>query len=346
MVNDSFSEGLTKEVRLCQGDDPESFQLLAKYLNVLDVEFGGMSGASGVATLLALARSAHRWDLSELLGGVCMYLEKERLLRGTDELVEAANVVTLPGVDEAFVEYFWEEVGRQFGDFRMRNGTRVYAMDALGGLTTSKDDEGGEVGLEIRVCPRFPMLWSLALEMKMERKVVKAAVERARGEVKEDLLRVVLSFLEPRMANETEVRELLRSFEWRDWSYRVRVMRHGVLDAECSVRAMRLLGDAVFEEMQGMEERAAKRRRTEMREYGYGHERYRVARVGGRFGDPSSRRGVEGDRHGYVPSDPYAARSDPYATNRNDYDPYSSADYDPYSVSGPYGGSPGYGLSP
>eukprot|EP00177_Eucheuma_denticulatum_P006588 GFKZ01011991.1.p2 GENE.GFKZ01011991.1~~GFKZ01011991.1.p2 ORF type:complete len:477 (+),score=63.97 GFKZ01011991.1:197-1432(+) len=342
MVNETFAEGLTKEVRLCQSDDPESFQLLAKYLNVLEIEFGGMSSGSGVATLLALARSAHRWDLSQLLSGVCMYLEKERLLRGTEELVDASDVVTLPGVDEGFIEYYWEEVGRQFGEFRMRNGTRVYAKDARGGLTTAEDEEGTDVGLEIRVCPRFPTLWSLAMEMKMEKKVVKTAVERASGEVKEDLLRVVLSVLEPRMANEADVREMLRSFEWREWNYRVRVMRLGVLDAECSVRAMRLLGDAVFEEMQGIEERAAKRRRTDVRDCGYGYGR-RVGRE--RFGDSSSRRAAEGDRYGHA-EHPLPSRSDPYASNRNDYDPYSSADYDPYPVSYPYVESPGYALSP
>lgn len=326
LVKPPFVEAASRRVQLCEADDPKSFAVVLKFLNGVQVPLADVHG--GVHTLLAAARSAHRWDLSELLRGVCLYLSKCHMLQLTDHLIDAADVATLPGVEPGFVEYFWACVGRRFKEFRTVDGYRVFAA-ADGGFTTEKA-EAIEVPIEVDVCPRFPKLWQLAFEQGMTQTVLKAAIAKEDDEFKEALLQVVLHYFEPKMAEDSAVLDLLILFELKEWDYCDKVLSEGALDSNCTVRAMRLLAKALVASFKAHEDQTGKRKR-----YVYPNDPYRRYTVRRRpWQDRNRRRLVD-----VLEEDTATDAVDPYASNAYPTDSYHTDQYrlDPFRSSDPYG---------
>lgn len=257
LIKPPFVEAASRQVQLCEADDPKSFAVVLKFLNGVQVPLADTEG--GVHTLLAVARSAHRWDLSDLLRGVCLYLSSFQMLQLTDHLIDAADVAVLPGVEADFIEYFWSCVGNRFKEFRSVDGYRVYATDD-GGVTTEQA-EATDVPIQVDVCPRFPNLWELALEQGMAHTVLNAAIANEEDEFKEELLQVVLLYIESKLNDDVAVLDLLALFGLKDWDYCDKVLNDALLDTKCSIRAMRLLAKALVTSFKACEDQASKRRR-------------------------------------------------------------------------------------
>lgn len=349
LVKPPFVEAKSRQVQLCEADDPKSFAILLKFLNGVQVPLANIEG--GVHTLLAVIRSAHRWDLSDLFRGVCLYLSSCKMLQLTDHLIDAADVAVLPGIEAGFVEYFWACVGDRFKEFRSVDGYRVYAT-ANGGVTTEKA-EAIDVPIQVHVCPRFPKLWELVLEQGVTHTVLKAAVVKEDDEFKEELLQVVLLYMEPKLNDDAAILDLLALFELRDWDYCDKVLNDAPLDSKCSVRAMRLLGKALVDSFRAYEDQLGKRKR-----YTYLHEsgkRYTVRRRP--WQDRDRRRLVEimeedagaerADSHPYRDPHSYgnAYRPDPYRSEPFLWDRYYDSNF---SFAGGYSAGPsrsnGYGV--
>lgn len=98
--------------------------------------------------------------------------------------------------------------------------------------------------VEMRLCPGFPSLWSLALSHGMVRIALRSIIVHWE-EYAEDLLEVVLLYLEPRIDDDGEVCALMALLDLDSLSYE-RLLASRQIDLECSTRAMRLFAKTML----------------------------------------------------------------------------------------------------
>lgn len=233
----SIAKDKQEDVRLGFDDDARSFGVVRRYLYEQEVDLD-----HDVVELMQIVQVAYRWELAELVRGVCEYVRGADLLSLDDEevwvssILKAAGVIALPEIERGFVTYFWECVGRRFDNFRAVNGRKTWGEgNGTGGGTGGMVEGEGWTG--------FPGLWDLAYAQGMVKRVMQCAVGRVGEETMREFLEVVLVYLEPRMRDDEEVAELLGVLGAGVGEYRKRVLTEGILDRECSVRAMRLLAN-------------------------------------------------------------------------------------------------------
>lgn len=230
-----------QQVALSSDDDAKSFGVVRRYLYEQEVDLD-----LDVVELMQVVQVAYRWELHELVRGVCEFVRRCDMLSMGDEevwvsgMVKAAGVVALTDVERAFVEYFWECVGRGFDNFRRVNGPKTWGEGGGGGA-----GDGGGGGIDDG-WTGFPGMWDLAYAQGMVRRVMECAVGNVCEETMKEFLEVVLVYLEPRMKDDEEVAELLGVLGGGVVEYGRRVLMEGILDRECSVRAMRLLANSVL----------------------------------------------------------------------------------------------------
>lgn len=121
--------------------------------------------------------------------------------------------------------------------------TASQAAQSPGSLNVkSPEDELQPV--EMRLCPGFPSLWSLALSHGMVGIALRSIIVHWE-EYAEDLLEVILKYLEPRIDDDGEVCDLMTLLDLNSLSYE-RLLASRQIDRECSTRAMRLFAKTML----------------------------------------------------------------------------------------------------
>lgn len=114
MVERGFAEQRTSRVSLCDDDDPQTFALIRDFLYAKDICLTDMTFPS----LLRAARAAHRWQLMPLFVGLLDFVRNNNLLNDLNPLLQAVDLLYLPGVPKTVLLYFWDRVGLFFGHFQ------------------------------------------------------------------------------------------------------------------------------------------------------------------------------------------------------------------------------------
>lgn len=160
-----FAEQRTSRVSLCDDDDPQTFALIRDFLYAKDICLMDVT----FPALVRAARAAHRWQLMPLFVGLLEFVRNKNLLNNSDPLLQAVNLLYLPGVPRSVLLYFWDRVGSFFGYFQddddlgdsrissyrdhLEQGDDGSDDESLEDIEEDCadviDDEEGETGLEI-----------------------------------------------------------------------------------------------------------------------------------------------------------------------------------------------------
>lgn len=206
---------------------------------------------------------AAEWEMGELVTMVCALVVDGELLGQGEGVVEMAPAASLPDLPGAFLVYYWDCVARSFDEFRDSEGRAIQARrtaikeEEVICIVDDQPEELEEVQLldeedqkrtaEVRICPRFPGLWSMALQQGMVLELIAGVVRYSqRQSIKMELMQVVLGFVEERVKDDEEVCEMIRRIRMTDKEL------SGVLKSKMgaegfSVRAMRLLMRCLIE---------------------------------------------------------------------------------------------------
>lgn len=225
LTREGFSEHENKVVELSEEDDPVTMTVIkdflyGKHINIYDMR---------LCDTVRAVRASHRWQLDELVEVLCDSMICTNMLNGGEDILLAANVIRLPHLPPSFREHFWEEVGKNFDSF------------------SHESDESNEEkpctnnDVNVRLNPKFPDLWQLALEDDMVVRVIRLIIIHSIRITSEDLLTLILVYLEPRIKSDKEVCGLLGELEfdgeWWDSSAELDL----VSNEKCSIRGTKLL---------------------------------------------------------------------------------------------------------
>lgn len=243
VIEGDFMEKNENMVVLPFEDDPDTFKIIRNFLYCKDIQLEGIS----ITGLVRAIRSAHRWDLGALFEELCLYLQKKDLL-GEDhplDVLRTVDVVSLPNVPFLFERYFWDCVAKNFDHFTESSDDACEDDNSNRSHECAKKPEklgeSPEVTLKLlpveqRLNPLFPKLWELAGESwatSVLSHIAKNSKVRA-----EDLMDLVLQYLEPRFEDDDDVLELIKLLP--NVRYNL-ILQDPTVDGTCSTRAIRLL---------------------------------------------------------------------------------------------------------
>lgn len=234
LVSANFRESAERLVELSDEDDPDSFAAIRAFLYACPVELDDRKHGA----VFRIAAAAHRWQLHDLLQGICAYVVAFNLLDDEEALLCAVPVVALPAVAPSFVEVFWNLVGVSFSRFAMVH-------------TEASHADAGEEHFNVRECPGFPGIWDLALSQSALPTLLRALTKTRNQDIQAQLLDMLMRDLEPRIDDDDTTLKLLEMV--RPMSLRQRYLLDGARDAreDCSLRAHRLLARSLLEPSHG-----------------------------------------------------------------------------------------------
>lgn len=254
-----FRERTERLVALCEDDDPDTFAVIRDFLYGKEISLAGR----GVERLFSIAGAAHRWELLPLFRGLCFFVVDHDLIVDTDKLLSAVRIVALDGVPKQFRYYFWERTAAFFAELAVnpeeqketeskakedevlipdQNEGAVERVPDLD-MTSASDDAQP---IELKLCPRFPGIWDLALAHNMLPQLIGTIEHSASLQVKVDLLDLVMRYLEPLVTDEDDVFQLIELLRPDSMRQEYLLGRPEESARGCSARAIRLLAKSLI----------------------------------------------------------------------------------------------------
>lgn len=259
-----FRERSERLVTLCEDDDPDTFAVIRQFLYGNEISLAGKA----VHRLLAIASAAHRWELLPLFRGLCVFIVHHDLINNPDKLLSAVRTVALEGAPDEFRNYFWECTAGFFSELSVHSDpasqqhTPVRENTTLDSHAHSTSDTTREPDfdistsaselqaypqpVELKLCPRFPGLWDLALAHKMLPFLILTIGHDASPQVKLDLLDLVMRYLEPLIPDEDDVLQLIELLRPDSMRQDYLLSRPEQAGRECSARATRILAKSLI----------------------------------------------------------------------------------------------------
>eukprot|EP00177_Eucheuma_denticulatum_P006947 GFKZ01012635.1.p1 GENE.GFKZ01012635.1~~GFKZ01012635.1.p1 ORF type:complete len:520 (-),score=45.00 GFKZ01012635.1:1272-2831(-) len=266
LVHRDFSERQTRTVNLCPEDDPTTFAIIRDFLYGIQIHLAALP----LPNLLRVMRSAHRWELDQLFGALCLYISTRDLFCDAPSLLMAVDIVALPDLPNGLRDYFWNSAAKFFPElssleFRPHPppdpiAKQTVNLEAPNSPTTAQTDADAPPTLALsaddkpdldavpinhRLCPHFPDIWDLALAHGALVRFIDDIRKLAVPGLNASLLDLVVRYLEARIPDDDTVFALLELLG-PDAMRQAYLFDRGIVDNACSARAVRLLAKSLI----------------------------------------------------------------------------------------------------
>lgn len=266
LIHLDFSERHTRTVNLCPEDDPTTFAIIRDFLYGIQIHLTALP----LPHLLRVMRSAHRWELAQLFGALCLYISTHDLLCDAPALLMAVDIVALPDLPDGLRDYFWDSAAKFFPELSSPQfhphapshpvDKRPSELDAVDGPDTAQTDEKGararvlgpaagpgldSLPINHRLCPHFPDIWDLALAHGALVRFIDDIRKLSVPGLNASLLDLVVRYLEARIPDDDTVFALLELLG-PDAMRQAYLFDRGIIDDACSARAVRLLAKSLI----------------------------------------------------------------------------------------------------
>ncbi|CDF39049.1 unnamed protein product [Chondrus crispus] len=249
-----FREKNSAVVTLSPLDAPDVFALIRRFLYAAPLPLEDVA----VDRLLRLARATHRWQLTPLFEALCTFVAEQGFLDDPQNVLQAADLSTLPDVPPLFVTTFWTAAAKAFDDFgpqplpkRGRCRLALEDSDDEDAASSSEQNPGTSAKsadippILARLCPRFPHIWDIALSQQILPSFLLSVSSFSKRDLTIDLLDLLVQYIEPRLASDDVLVRLFSALDPGAVSAE-RLFERPSLVSECSPRAMRLLAKSIL----------------------------------------------------------------------------------------------------